>query len=60
MVELTGNVTQLPENLSSTLQELIPETKFKAQQVRNAIMRLGVDSPIRKIILWIGKTSDSE
>jgi hypothetical protein len=59
-VELTGNVTQLPENLSSTLQELIPETKLKAQQVRNAIMRLGVDSPIRKIILWIGKTSDSE
>ncbi len=59
-MELTGNVTQLPENLSSTLQELIPETKLKAQQVRNAIMRLGVDSPIRKIILWIGKTSDSE
>jgi len=59
-VELTGNVTQLPEDLSSTLQELIPETKLKAQQVRNAIMRLGVDSPIRKIILWIGKTSDSE
>ncbi|MBD1931809.1 MULTISPECIES: hypothetical protein [Cyanophyceae] len=53
-------MTQLPENLSSTLQELIPETKLKAQQVRNAIMRLGVDSPIRKIILWIGKTSDSE
>ncbi len=50
-VELTGDLAQLNEKFGGILQELIAETEFKAKEGSTASSRIGVNSPVRKIIL---------
>lgn len=50
-VELTGDLAQLNEKFSGTLQELIAETEFKGKEGSSAATRIGSKSPVRKIIL---------
>ena len=56
-VELTGDLAQLNEKFGGILQELIAETEFKAKEGSTASSRIGVNSPVRKIILvGLGKS----
>lgn len=50
-VEVTDDLAALDEKFAGTLNELIAETEFKGKEGSSAITRVGVGSPVRKIIL---------
>jgi len=50
-VELTGDLVELDQKLSGTLQELITEVEFKGKAESSAVTRVGGNSPIRKIAI---------
>ncbi|WP_206814657.1 leucyl aminopeptidase [Chroococcus sp. FPU101] len=57
--ELTGELAQLNEQLSRTIQELITDNEFEGKIGTTAVSRVGGDHSIRKIILvGLGKTED--
>lgn len=57
--ELSGELAQLNEQLSGTIQELITDQEFEGKIGTTAVSRVGGQSSIRKIILvGLGKTED--
>ncbi|MBD2462815.1 leucyl aminopeptidase [Oscillatoria sp. FACHB-1407] len=56
-IELTGDLAELDQTLSGTLQELINEFEFKGKAESTAVTRVGANSPIRKIaVVGLGKS----
>ncbi len=57
--EFTGELAQLNEKLSGTIEELIAETEFEGKTGSSAVTRVGGNSEIRKIILiGLGKAEE--
>ncbi len=57
--ELSGELAQLDEQLSGTIEELIAEEEFEAKTGSSAVSRVGGNSQIRKILLvGLGKKED--
>ena len=57
--DLTGDLSQLDENIGGVLQELIAETEFEGKSGSSAVTRIGGNSPIRKLmIVGLGKKED--
>lgn len=55
-VELTGDLAELDAKLSGTLQELITEAEFKGKEGSSGVIRVGSNSPVRKlIVVGLGK-----
>lgn len=50
-VELTGELITLDEKLAGIIKELIAEEEFKGKQGSSAVIRVGANTPVRKIIL---------
>jgi len=58
-LELTGDLAELDAKFSGILSELIAETEFKGKENSSAATRIGVGSPVRKLILvGLGKVSE--
>lgn len=58
-VELTGELVPFNEKYGGTLQELISETDFKGKKNSIGMIRVGLNTPIRKlIIVGLGKQAD--
>lgn len=58
-VELTGELVPFNEKLGGTLEELISETDFKGKKNSIGIIRVGLNTAIRKlIIVGLGKQAD--
>lgn len=55
-VELTGDLAELDEKLSGSVKELIAEAEFKGKAESSAVIRVGANSPIRKVaLIGLGK-----
>jgi len=54
-VTVTGELAELDEKLAGTIKELIAETEFDGKAGKNVVTRVGGNTPIRKIMLEIGR-----
>jgi leucyl aminopeptidase len=60
-VELTGDLAALNSKLGSIITTLIAETEFKGSATSSAVTRVGVNTPISKIMLvGLGKLEDAK
>lgn len=50
-VELSGDLAQLDTKLQGVIAALIAETEFKGAKASSAVTRVGVNTPIKKIML---------
>jgi leucyl aminopeptidase len=58
-VELTGDLAELNTKLAGIIDTLIAETEFKGAKSSSAVTRVGVSTPIKKILLvGLGKAEE--
>ena len=58
-VELSGDLAELNTKLSGALEALISETEFKGSSSSSAVTRVGVNTPVEKIMLvGLGKEAE--
>jgi leucyl aminopeptidase len=58
-VELNGNLAELNAKLGGAIEALISETEFKGSKSSNAVTRVGVNTPVEKIMLvGLGKEAE--
>jgi leucyl aminopeptidase len=58
-VELSGDLAELNSKLAGIIEALIAETEFKGAKSSSAVTRVGVNTPIQKIMLvGLGKAED--
>ena len=60
-VELTGDLAELDRQSGGTIAALIAETEFKGAKSSTAGTRIGVDTPIKKVLLvGLGKAEGTK
>jgi leucyl aminopeptidase len=60
-VELTGDLAELNTKLGGVIEALIAETDFKGSSNSNAVTRVGVHTPVQKIMLvGLGKVVEAK
>jgi leucyl aminopeptidase len=58
-VELSGDLAALNTKLAGVIEALIAETEFKGSSTSSAVTRVGINSPIQKIMLvGLGKSAE--